>query len=39
MGKGEMYAQFLVGKPEGKLPLGKIRRIWEDNINIYLQEV
>jgi len=27
----------LVGKPEGKIPLGRTRRRWEDNINI--QEV
>jgi hypothetical protein len=29
----------LVGKPEGKRPLGRSRRRWEDNIKIYLQEV
>jgi hypothetical protein len=29
----------VVGKPEGKKPLGKPRRRWEDNIKIYLQEV
>jgi hypothetical protein len=29
----------LVGKPEGKRPLGKPRRKWEDNIKIDLQEV
>jgi hypothetical protein len=28
-----------VGKPEGKRPLGRPRRRWEDNIKIYLQEV
>jgi len=28
-----------VGKPEGKRPLGKSRRRWEDNIKMYLQEV
>ena len=26
-------------KPEGKRPLGKPRRRWEDNINMDLQEV
>jgi hypothetical protein len=29
----------LVGKPEGKSPLGRPRRKWEDNIKIELQEV
>jgi hypothetical protein len=28
-----------VGKPEGKRPLGRPRRIWEDNIKLDLQEV
>jgi hypothetical protein len=29
----------LVGKPEGKRPLGRPRRRWEDNIMMDLQEV
>jgi hypothetical protein len=29
----------LVGKPEGKRPLGNPRRRWEDNIKMDLQEV
>jgi hypothetical protein len=29
----------LVGKPEGKEPLGKLGRRWEDNIKIALLEV
>ena len=29
----------LVGKPEGKRPLGRTRRRWEGNIKMYLQEV
>jgi hypothetical protein len=29
----------LVGKPEGKRPLGRPRRRWEDNIKTNLQEV
>ena len=29
----------LVRKPEGKRPLGKPRRRWEDNIKMDLQEV
>jgi hypothetical protein len=30
---------FLVGKPEGKRPLGRSRRRWDDNIKIDFQEV
>jgi hypothetical protein len=33
-----MYA-VLVGKPEGKRPLGRPRRRWENNIRMDLQEV
>ena len=33
-----MY-RVLVGKPEGKRPLGSPRRRWEDNIKMDLQEV
>ena len=28
-----------MGKPEGKRPLGRPRRRWDDNIEIDLQEV
>jgi hypothetical protein len=31
--------RVLVGKPEGKRPLGRPRIRWEDNINMDLQEV
>jgi hypothetical protein len=31
--------KVLVGKPEGKRPLGRLRRRWEDNIRMDLQEV
>jgi hypothetical protein len=31
--------RVLVGKPEGKRPLGKPRRRWKDNIRMYVQEV
>ena len=34
-GRGEGF----VGKPEGRRPLGRPRRRWEDNIRIHLQEV
>jgi hypothetical protein len=39
--KGEEKAvwRVLVGKPEGKSPLGRPKRRWEDNIRIDLQEV
>jgi len=33
-----MY-RFLVGKPEGRRPLGRPRRRWVDNIRMDLQEV
>jgi hypothetical protein len=29
----------LVGKPEGKKPLGRPRRRWEDNITMYLRDI
>jgi hypothetical protein len=31
--------QYLVGKPEGKRPLGRPVRRWEDNIRMDLREV
>jgi hypothetical protein len=30
--------KILVGKPEGKRPLGRPRRRWVDNIKMYLRE-
>ena len=39
MGQGRGVHRVLVGKPEGKRPLGIPRRRWEDNINMDLQEV
>ena len=38
MGRGGV-CRVLVGKPEGKRPLGKPRRRWEDDIKIDFQEV
>jgi hypothetical protein len=35
MGEGRGVHRVLVRKPEGKRPLGRPRRIWEDNINIF----
>ena len=31
--------RVLVGNPEGKRPLGRPRRRWEDNVKMDLQEV
>ena len=39
MGQGRVVYRVLVGKPEGKRPLGRPRRRWEDNIKMDLQEV
>jgi len=39
MGKDRGVHRVLVGKPEGKRPLGRPRRRWEDNIKMDLQEV
>jgi hypothetical protein len=39
MGEGRDVHRVLVGKPEGKRPLGRPRRRWEDNIEMDLQEV
>jgi hypothetical protein len=39
MGEGRVVYRVLVGKPEGKRPLGRPRPRWEDNIRMDLQEV
>jgi hypothetical protein len=39
MGKTEVAYRILVGRPEGRLPLGRPRRSLEDNIKMDLQEV
>jgi len=39
MGVGRGVHRVLVGKPEGKRPLGRPRRRWEDNIKMDLWEV
>jgi hypothetical protein len=39
MEEGKGLYRILVGKPEGKRPLGKPRRRWEKNIKMNLQEV
>jgi hypothetical protein len=39
MGEGRGVHRVLVGKPEGKRPLGRPRDRWEDNIKMDLEEV
>jgi len=39
VGQGRAVHRVLVGKPEGKRPLGRPRHKWEDNIKMDLQEV
>jgi len=39
MGERRGVYRVLVGKPEGKRPLGRRRRRWEDNIKMDIQEV
>jgi hypothetical protein len=38
MGEGRNVYRVLVGKPEGKRPLGRPRRRWEDGIKMDLRE-
>jgi hypothetical protein len=39
MGEKRSVYRLLVGKPEGKRPLGRPRRMWMDNIKIDLLEM
>jgi hypothetical protein len=39
MGEERGVYRVLVMKPEGKRPLGRLKRRWEDNIKMDLQEV
>jgi hypothetical protein len=37
-GRGRCVYKVLVGRPEGKRPMGRPRRRWEDNIKLDLKE-
>jgi hypothetical protein len=39
MGEGRCVYRVLVGRPEGKRPLGRPRLRWEDNIELDLREI
>jgi hypothetical protein len=39
MGEVRCAYNILVGRPEGRRPLGRRRRRWEDNIKMYLREI
>jgi hypothetical protein len=39
MGEERGVYRVLVGRPKGKRPLGKPRRMWEDNIKMDLREI
>jgi transcription termination factor 2 len=39
MGEGRGVYRVLVGRPEGKRPLGRPRRRWKDNIKMDLWEI
>jgi hypothetical protein len=39
MGEVRGAYNILLGRPEGRRPLGRPRRRWEDNINMDLREI
>jgi hypothetical protein len=39
MGEGRGVYRVLVGRPEGKSPLGRPRHRWENNIKMDLREI
>jgi hypothetical protein len=39
VGEGRNLYRVLVGKPEGRRPLGRPRRRWEDGIRMDLEEI
>jgi hypothetical protein len=39
MGEERKLYRILVGKPEGKIPVGRPRHRWEDGIRMELREI
>jgi hypothetical protein len=39
MGEERKVYKVLVGKPEGKRPLGRPRRMWEDGVRMDVREI
>jgi hypothetical protein len=39
MGANRNAYRIVMGKPEGKRPLGRLRRRWVDNIKMELREI
>jgi hypothetical protein len=39
MGEGRNVYRVLVGKPEGKRPLGRLRRRWKDGIEMDVGQI
>ena len=39
MEEGRSVLKILTGTPKGKIPLGRPRRIWEDDIKMDLREI
>jgi hypothetical protein len=38
IGEGRVMCRVVVGKTEGKRPLGRLRHRWEENIKMNLQD-
>jgi hypothetical protein len=39
MGEERKVYEFVVGKPEGKSPLGRRRHRWDDGIRMYFRDI
>jgi hypothetical protein len=39
VGDGRGFYRILVGRPEGKISVGRPRRRWEDNIKMDFREI
>jgi hypothetical protein len=39
MGEDRKVCKVLVGKPEGKIPLGRLRCRWEDGVKMDLRKI